>query len=335
MFFSNIEYDENIALIQGSEIVFTYSDLLKEIKDFSRFFNSKHLIFIIGENDVESIVAYLFSIEYGVIPLLLGSKTNQGFYKKVVENGKKSILSLDLNTLEYRPGEKVKFATLEATKSIDNTIDRFKVLVNGKDKAGVFYRKNFAALFGYVQHRIPEISDELFRIDDAMKAGFGWEHGPFEIWDAVGIEKGIELMKAENIDVAEWVDELLAKGIQSFYSLDDGAKTYYSIPSKSPAKVPGQDNFIILDTLREHKTIWSNSEASIQHLGDGVLNVEFQSKMNTLGGEVLQAINKGIDLAETEYDAVILGNQGANFSVGANLAMAFMMLRPINLLVCL
>ena len=139
------------------------------------------------------------------------------------------------------------------------------------------------------------------------------------------IEKGIELMKAENIDVAGWVDELLAKGIQSFYSLDDGAKTYYSIPSKSPAKVPGQDNFIILDTLREHKTIWSNSEASIQHLGDGVLNVEFQSKMNTLGGEVLQAINKGIDLAETEYDAVILGNQGANFSVGANLAMAFMM----------
>ena len=255
----------------------------------------------------------------------LGSKTNQGFYKKVVENGKKSILSLDLNTFEYQPSKKVKFATLELIKTIDNTIDRYKVLVNGKDKAGAFYRKNFAALFGYIQHRIPEISDELFRIDDAMKAGYGWKHGPFEIWDAIGIEAGIEIMKAENISVAAWINELLEQGVTSFYSLDDGAKTYYSIPSKSSLKIPGQDNFIILDTIRENKTIWSNSEASIQHLGDGVLNVEIQSKMNTLGGEVLQAINKGIDLAETEYDAVILGNQGANFSVGANLAMAFMM----------
>jgi 3-hydroxyacyl-CoA dehydrogenase len=256
---------------------------------------------------------------------LLGSKTNQGFYKKVVEDGKKSILSLDLNTLEYGPSKKVRFATLEATKSIDKVIDRFKVLVSGKDKAGAFYRKNFAALFGYVQNRIPEISDELFRIDDAMKAGFGWQHGPFEIWDAIGIERGVELMQEENIEVSTWVTEMLSKGIDSFYALTKGTKSYYAIPSKQHIVIPGQDNFIILDSIREQKTIWSNSEASIQHLGDGVLNVEFQSKMNTLGGEVLQAINKGIDLAETEYEAVILGNQAENFSVGANLAIAFMM----------
>ena len=255
----------------------------------------------------------------------LGSKTGQGFYKKVVEGGKKSILALDLDSLEYRPSKRAKFATLELTKTIDKVIDRFKVLVKGKDKAGEFYRKNFAAMFGYVQNRIPEISDELYRLDDAMKAGFGWEHGPFQIWDAIGVEKGIELMQAENIPVANWVTEMVASGNKSFYSVKEGAKYYYAIPSKKQEKIPGQDSFIILDNIREGKTIWSNSGASIQHLGDGVLNVEFQSKMNTLGGEVLQAINKGIDLAETEYDAVILGNQAANFTVGANLAMVFMM----------
>ncbi|MFD0763112.1 3-hydroxyacyl-CoA dehydrogenase/enoyl-CoA hydratase family protein [Lutibacter aestuarii] len=255
----------------------------------------------------------------------LGSKTGQGFYKKVVENGKKSIQSLDLDTLEYRPNKRAKFATLELTKTIDKVIDRFKVLIKGKDKAGEFYRKNFAAMFGYVQNRIPEISDELYRLDDAMKAGFGWEHGPFQIWDAIGVEKGIELMQAENIPIANWVTEMIASGNISFYSVKEGTKYYYSIPSKKQEKIPGQDSFIILDNIREAKTIWSNSGASIQHLGDGVLNVEFQSKMNTLGGEVLQAINKGIDLAETEYEAVILGNQAANFTVGANLAMVFMM----------
>ncbi|WP_372792888.1 3-hydroxyacyl-CoA dehydrogenase/enoyl-CoA hydratase family protein [Lutibacter sp.] len=255
----------------------------------------------------------------------LGSKTKQGFYKMVVENGQKNILSLDLDTLEYRPNKKAKFATLEMTKTIDNVIDRFRVLIKGKDKAGEFYRKNFAAMFGYVQNRIPEISDELYRLDDAMKAGFGWEHGPFEIWDSIGIEKGIELMQAENIPVANWVTEMLKSENKTFYTIKEGAKYYYSIPSKKQEKIPGQDSFIILNNVREAKTIWSNAGASIQHLGDGVLNVEFQSKMNTLGGEVLQAINKGIDLAETEYDAVILGNQAPNFSVGANLAMAFMM----------
>jgi 3-hydroxyacyl-CoA dehydrogenase len=254
----------------------------------------------------------------------LGSKTKQGFYKRVVENGKKSILSLDLDTLEYRPNKKAKFATLDMTKTIDNVIDRFKVLVKGKDKAGEFYRKNFAAMFGYVQNRIPEISDELYRIDDAMKAGFGWGHGPFQIWDAIGVEEGIKLMEAENIPVANWVTEMLASGNKSFYTIKDGAKYYYAIPSKKQEKIPGQDSFIILDNIREAKTIWSNSEAAIQHLGDGILNVEFRSKMNTIGSGVIQGINKGIDLAEKEYEGVIIGNQGPNFSVGANLAMVFM-----------
>jgi 3-hydroxyacyl-CoA dehydrogenase len=182
-----------------------------------------------------------------------------------------------------------------------------------------------AALFAYSANRIPEISEELFRIDDAMKAGFGWEHGPFEIWDAVGIEKGIELIESENLSLNNWVSEMLEKGQNSFYTIQEGASFYHDIATKSNLKVPGQESFLILNNIRETNTIWSNKEATIQHLGDGVLNVEFQSKMNTIGGGVLEAINKGIDLAEQEYEAVILGNQAANFSVGANLAMAFLL----------
>lgn len=256
----------------------------------------------------------------------LGNKTKQGFYKKEIDaKGKKSILALNLDSLEYAPSKKAKFATLEKTKGIANIIDRFKVLVKGKDKAGEFYRRTFAALFAYSANRIPEISDETFRIDDAMQAGFGWEHGPFQIWDAIGVEKGIELIKAENLSINPWVLEMLEANITSFYTVKEGVAYYYDIASKSYKKKPGQDSFIILDHIRESKTIWSNKDASIQHLGDGVLNVEFQSKMNTIGGGVLQAINKGIDLAEQEYEAVILGNQAANFSVGANLAMAFLL----------
>jgi 3-hydroxyacyl-CoA dehydrogenase len=251
----------------------------------------------------------------------LGSKTGQGFYKKV----DKEILSLDLDTLEYRSAKKASFATLELTKTIDKPIDRFKVLVKGKDKAGEFYRKSFSSMFAYVSNRIPEISNELYKIDDAMKAGFGWENGPFEIWDAIGVEKGIALMQAEGYQAARWVTEMLASGNSSFYTVKEGATYFYSITTKTQTKVPGQDSFIILNNIRESKKVWSNSGAVIHDLGDGILNLEFQSKMNTIGGDVLMGINKAIDLAEKEYNGLVIGNQGANFSVGANIGMIFMM----------
>ena len=256
----------------------------------------------------------------------LGSKAKQGFYKKITsQNGKKEILVLDLKTMKYRSKEKVNFPTLALTKNIDNVTDRFKILINGADKAGEFYRKSFTAIFAYVQNRIPEISDELYRIDDALRAGFGWEHGPFQIWDAVGVEKGVELMEKEGYTTSTWIKEMLKSGIDNFYTVKEGVKYYYDTFTKEYKKIPGQDSFIILNNIRKTKEIWSNNDASIQHLGDGVLNVEFRSKMNTLGAGVLSAINKGIDLAEQEYEAVILGNQATNFSVGANLAMALMM----------
>lgn len=256
----------------------------------------------------------------------LGSKTGQGFYNKIRNaDGSSEIKTLDLNTLEYRANKRASFATLELTKTIDKVVDRFKIMVSGKDKAGEFYRKSFAALFAYVSHRIPEITDELYKIDDAMKAGFGWEHGPFQIWDAVGLEKGLELIKAEGLKPAAWVQEMQAAGITSFYAVKDGSSYYYDIPKKAAEKIPGQDAFIILDNIRKTKEVFKNSGVVIEDLGDGILNVEFQSKMNSIGGDVLAGLNKGIDLAEKDFQGLVVGNQAANFSVGANIGMIFMM----------
>ncbi|WP_158798310.1 3-hydroxyacyl-CoA dehydrogenase/enoyl-CoA hydratase family protein [Pedobacter sp. L105] len=256
----------------------------------------------------------------------LGDKTKQGFYKKIkTAEGKTEILALDLKTLEYRPQEKVKSATLDLTKSIENVKDRMKVFAAGKDKAAEVFRSSSFGLFEYVSDRIPEISDELYRIDDAMRAGFGWDLGPFEIWDAVGITESLEGMKKYGHEAAGWVHDMLAAGHTSFYKVEDGIKKYYDIPSKSYQSLPGADEFIILDNIRGNKTIWKNSGASIIDLGDGILNVEFHSKMNTIGGDTLQAINKAIDLAEKDYRGLVIGNDGANFSAGANVGMIFMM----------
>ena len=256
----------------------------------------------------------------------LGSKSGQGFYKKIKkEDGSSEIRTLDLESMEYRDKKRASFGTLDKTKSIDNVTDRFEVLVNGDDKAGEFYRKNFGALFAYVSKRIPEITDELYKIDDAMKAGFGWENGPFEIWDAVGVKKGIELIKELGKEPAAWVNEMLETGVESFYNVREGNSYYYDIPKKSHVKIPGQDSYIILDNIRESKEVFKNSGVVVEDLGDGILNVEFRSKMNSVGGDVLAGINKAIDIAEKSYDGLVIANNGKNFSVGANVGMIFMM----------
>lgn len=256
----------------------------------------------------------------------LGSKSGQGFYKKVKkEDGSSAILSMDLDSMEYRKNKKAQFATLEQTKSIDMVIDRFPVLVEGKDKAGTFYRNSFGALFSYITHRIPEITDALFKVDDAMKAGFGWEHGPFQIWDAVGLEKGLEMIEACDQSAAPWLKEMVTAGVNSFYMVKDGATYYYDLDKKSYLKVPGQDAFIILDNIRKTNEVFKNSGVVVEDLGDGILNVEFRSKMNTIGGDVLAGLNKAVDMAEKDFQGVVIGNQAANFTVGANIGMIFMM----------
>ncbi|TQD39456.1 3-hydroxyacyl-CoA dehydrogenase/enoyl-CoA hydratase family protein [Haloflavibacter putidus] len=255
-----------------------------------------------------------------------GSKSGQGFYKKIKnKDGSSTIKSLDLEKMEYRDKKKASFGTLEKTKSIEKVEDRFEVLIEGKDKAGEFYRKNFSALFAYVSNRIPEISDDLYKIDDGMRAGFGWEHGPFQIWDAIGVKKGIEMMKKEGYEPAAWVNEMLENNVESFYSVKDGNTYYYNLQQKKHVKIPGQDKFIVLDNIRETKEVWSNSGVIIQDLGDGILNLEFRSKMNAIGGDVLDGINKAIDLAEEKYRGLVVCNNGKNFSVGANIGMIFMM----------
>lgn len=255
----------------------------------------------------------------------LGDKTGQGFYKKIKgANGKSEILALDLNTLEYRPQTKAKFATLEQTKPIENLRDRMKVLVAGKDKAGEFYRASFFGLFAYVSNRIPEISDDIFKIDQAMNAGFGWELGPFEAWDALGVAETLKAVEAAGHPCAAWVKEMLASGASSFYKHENGKRLCYDIPSKSYKVIPGTEAFILLDTIRDSKTVWKNSGTTLTDIGDGILNLEFHTKMNTIGGEVLQGINTAIDIAEKDFRGLVISNEGANFSAGANLGMVFM-----------
>lgn len=255
----------------------------------------------------------------------LGSKTKQGFYKKVVQDGKKEILSLDLESLEYRPKKKADFPVLALTKEVDDLRERTKMLFYAQDKAGDFFKKCFSGLFSYVSHRVPEISDEIYKLDDALKAGFGWELGPFETWDAVGIEKAIEIMKAHGKQPAEWVIKMLDAGIKSFYKLENGLKMFYDQNAGEYKVIPGTEDLLFLDNLRDSKTVWENKDCHIVDLGDGILNLEFHTKMNTIGGGVLSGVNKAIDLAETEYKGLVISNNGQNFSAGANVGLIFMM----------
>ena len=256
----------------------------------------------------------------------LGSKSGQGFYKKVkTADGKSEIHSLDLQTLEYRPSQKVKFATLEMTKPIDDLKQRTKMLFAGMDKAGDFYRKLFGGLFAYVSNRLPEITDDLYKIDDALKAGFGWELGPFETWDIIGFEEGIKLIGNVNKKAADWISDMKNAGCTSFYKLEKGQKLYYDVASKTYKTIPGTEDLILLDALRSENKVWGNSDVTLVDLGDGILNLEFHTKMNTIGGGVIEGMNRAIDLAEKEYKGLVIYNTGQNFSAGANVGMIFMM----------
>jgi 3-hydroxyacyl-CoA dehydrogenase len=256
----------------------------------------------------------------------LGDKTGQGFYKKTKdEKGKTVILGLDFATMEYRASEKSKFATLEATKGIDSLEKRIPILLKGTDKAGDFYRKTFADAFKYATNRIPEISDELYKIDDAICAGFGWQLGLFATADAVGVKAFVEMMESQNMKPATWVYEMLAKGCESFYKIENGKKHYYDIVSEKYKVIPGTESFIILDNIRKTNVVWKNGGSSIFDLGDGIAGIEFQSKMNTFGADVIEGLNKAYGLAEKDFRGLVIGNDSTEaFSAGANLAMLFM-----------
>ncbi|MBY0480188.1 MAG: 3-hydroxyacyl-CoA dehydrogenase/enoyl-CoA hydratase family protein [Chitinophagaceae bacterium] len=254
----------------------------------------------------------------------LGDKTGQGFFKKIKSAAGKEILTLNLQTMEYAARTKPKFASLDAAKPVEDLKQRIKMLTAGSDKAAEFYRVFHFSLFSYISHRIPEISDEVYRVDDAMKAGFGWEIGAFETWDTVGVAKTVAAMKAAGYSVAAWVDEMLSTGADSFYKVSGGKRMYYDIPSKSFKAIPGGEAFLILQNHRD-KIIWKNSACTLYDIGDDVAGLEWSTKMNSIGGEVLEGLNKSIALAEEKFKGLVIANEGPNFSAGANVGMIFML----------
>lgn len=265
-------------------------------------------------------------VEQMVERQMLGSKTGKGFYvKEKGKGGKSEILQLDLKTLEYKPQVKPKFATVEAARKETDLRKRIPLLYAGTDKAGEFYRESFHGLFAYVGQRIPEISDALYKIDDAMRAGFGWELGPFELWDAAGVETALNAMKAANITAAKWVEEMIAAGHSSFYKNEGGKRLYYDPASKAYKPVPRAEGLIVLADLPDSSVVWKNKAVTVHDLGDGILQVGWSTKMNTFGAEVIQGLNKAVDIAEEGYKGLVVYNDGPLFSAGADVGMIFMM----------
>ena len=255
----------------------------------------------------------------------LGDKTGQGFFKKTKgSGGEKEILTLNLKTMEYGPRERPRFASVEAARAVDDLATRLKMLMQGADKAGEFFRKFHYDLFSYVSHRIPEISDELYRVDDAMMAGFGWEAGAFESWDVLGVEATVKKMKEAGYAVAAWVDEMLAAGVKSFYKVENGKRLYYDIAKKQYTALPGGDAFLVMKNFAG-QTVWKNSACHLYHLGEEVLGLEWNTKLGTIGGEVVEGIHRGIGLAEEKYKGLVIAGDGPNFSAGANIGLLFML----------
>ena len=254
-----------------------------------------------------------------------GNKTKKGFYQKTKEKdakGRPVILGLDLKTQEYAPTQAPKLTSLKDLKQIENQEAKIKFLFNAEDEGGQLIRRSLLGLFAYVSNRIPEIADNIYSIDDAVRAGFAWEYGPFEYWDTVGISSAVELAKKEGEKIAPWVTEMLAAGNTSFYKSENGQRKYYDIASKSYKTVPGGEAFIQLDNFRELPPVYKNDEITLHDIGEGVLCLEFTSKMNSIGEGVLRGINESIRIAEEEgWKGLVIGNNATHFSVGANLMM--------------
>ncbi|MCP3930349.1 MAG: 3-hydroxyacyl-CoA dehydrogenase [Bacteroidetes bacterium] len=259
----------------------------------------------------------------------LGNKTKQGFYKKTNEKdekGRKKILALNLETLEYEPSQRPSLASLNTAKQIDDLPKRIKALFNEKDKGGELIRQSLLGLFAYVSNRIPEIADDIYSIDNALRAGFAWELGPFEYWDVIGIKKGLEMAEAQGEKVADWVKDMVEAGKNSFYIREGGQRKYYNIKTQTYQVIPGTEAFVLLDNYRDKAPVHKTSETILHDIGEGVLCLEFTSMHNTIGEGVLTGLNDAIQIAEEgDWKGLVIGNNATNFSVGANLMMIAMM----------
>lgn len=259
----------------------------------------------------------------------LGNKSGKGFYEKTKKkdaNGKTIINVLNLETLEYKPAVKPRLEIIKTAKGMELLDKRLQFLVDGESKEHQFFKDYFGALFAYSAARIPEISDQYFPLDDAMRTGYVWEYGPFEYWDLIGFEKGIALVEALGESLPKWVHDLKASGAQSFYKYENGKKHYFNIQTKKFEVLPGKDAFIILDSYRAQKSIIKNSECTVHDIGDGVLCLEFTSKSNSIGEGIGRGIDEAIRLAEEgDWKGIVIGNNAKQFSVGANLMNVGMM----------
>ena len=259
----------------------------------------------------------------------LGNKSGKGFYEKTKKkdaNGKTIINVLNLETLEYKPAVKPRLEIVKTAKGMELLDKRLQFLVDGDSKEHQFFKDYFGALFAYSAARIPEISDQYFPLDDAMRTGYVWEYGPFEYWDLIGFEKGVALVEALGESLPKWVHDLKASGAQSFYKYENGKKHYFNIQTKKFEVLPGKDAFIILDSYRAQKSIIKNSECTVHDIGDGVLCLEFTSKSNSIGEGIGRGIDEAIRLAEEgDWKGIVIGNNAKQFSVGANLMNVGMM----------
>ncbi|MBT5977638.1 MAG: 3-hydroxyacyl-CoA dehydrogenase/enoyl-CoA hydratase family protein [Flavobacteriales bacterium] len=257
---------------------------------------------------------------------MLGSKTKQGFFKKIKnDEGKSEILTLNLDTLEYGPRQKPNLPSIEAIKADDNLESRLKSLFNLNDRVGQFFKDHFLAMVQYASNRVPEISDEVYRVDDALKAGFSFKLGPFESWDAIGFHEILALAKERKLDLPVWVSKMVEAKAESFYKIEKGKRLYWDIRTNAYLEIPGQEGQGSLAIARSNGIVWENSGSVITDLGDGILNIEFTTKMNTIGGDVLSGINKAIELAEESYEGLLVSNSGDLFSAGANAGLILMM----------
>lgn len=254
---------------------------------------------------------------------LLGDKTGGGFFKKSKDaEGKRVILELDLSTFEYKPQSKTKFPSLDAAKAIEETAKRVKQLVWGDDRVGEFLWKTTSRVSRYAANRIPEIADTIVEIDNAIKWGFGWTIGVFEAWDAIGVAESVERMRKEGQAIPANVEKMLASGATSFYKNEGGNHSFYDLVAGEYKPMPARPGVMILKDIKERTgVIKSNPGASLIDIGDGVACLEFHSKMNSIGGDTVQLMNFALDEVEKNFKGLVVGNQGGNFSAGANIMM--------------
>lgn len=252
---------------------------------------------------------------------ILGAKSGGGFYQKQ-KGEKKEIWTLDHASLEYRPAEKVKLPALDAAKNIENLPERIKTLVWGKDRVGTFLWKELSATLLYSAKRIPEIADTIVEVDNGLRWGFGWELGPFETWDAIGVEKSVAKMKEEGRAIPANIEAMLSAGATSFYKTENGARHFYDFASNSYKPVAEQPGVLVLKDIKERtNVIKKNAGASLIDIGDGVACLEFHSKMNAIGGDTMQMVKFALAEVERNFQGLVVGNQSSVFSAGANVML--------------